>query len=202
MSRPRPWTLRDTACILGVSRNLRVREVTMSARSIGVIAVILLSTLAPACSKKESAETSSASDAPLEEAFAKSSIAWVVKNDGRIRADVKDASGAPISSDATGTVEWTTESGEARSAKLAYDAEAKVLVAAGPAPTQDITPIKYQIVAKGDTLAGTLHVPVGGTAALAANANDVKDNAGEAKGPVSARSGAPRIVPCPHARAL
>ena len=144
--------------------------------------VLVVAACALACSKKDAAEdpATTASAAPLIEAFSTGSVAWVVDKAGHIRADVKDANGVPIAKDATGTVEWKTDSGETHSAPLAYDADAKALVAVGPPPTQDITPLHYQIVAKGEHLAGTLHVPVGGTVALAA---DAKDGTTDAKGP-------------------
>ncbi len=152
----------------------------MSVRSTG-IALVLLGCLL-ACSKKDVGEAaaSAASLGAVVESFEGGSIGWNIAGDGRIRAEVKDASGTPVTKDSSGTVEWKTESGETKSAKLTYDSDAKALVAAGPPPTQDITTLTYRIETKGAPLAGTLHVPVGGTAALA---NETNNDTTDAKGP-------------------
>lgn len=125
-------------------------------------------------SETQSAVMTSAKDA-IVEGFANGSIAWLIGADGNVQADVTDKAGAPITKDVSGTISWTSESGEARTAKLAYDDGKKALVGKGPEPKQDVTEVKYEIKSPPGPFEGTLHVPAGGTSALAADAKTAAD---------------------------
>ncbi|MDF2697733.1 MAG: hypothetical protein K0S65_6116 [Labilithrix sp.] len=148
-------------------------------RHSNVALLFVLLACAPGCTKKESEEKPASTektspsgtfDTALVEAFTNASLAWVVDPDGKIRVDVRDKDGAAIAKTANGTVEWAGEGGNKSSAKLAYDDGAKALVTAGPPLKQDITELKYTVALPNDSLAGTLHVPTGGTSALVEDA--------------------------------
>ncbi len=159
---------------------------TNARRGMVLVALALALPAAAACSKKDQAtaaseEPTSSANAVVE-AFTNATIAWVVDAEGHVRAQLRANDGAVLTKDAKGTVEWT-QAGERRSAKLVYDPELKALTADGPPPNRDITELKYEVVASGEPLAGTLHVPVGGTAALAADAKLAEGVKAEAVGP-------------------
>ncbi len=130
-----------------------------------------------ACGKKESRaggdeSAASASLGGLVETHAQGSILWDIDAEGVVRADLRDLDDAHVSKNAKGTIEWK-ENDEPKRAKLEYDADAKVLLAHGPAPTAEITELRYVVVQGDAPVQGTLHVPAGGTASLAAQ-GDVK----------------------------
>lgn len=153
-----------------------------SSRSSIVCSVLVASLAIGGCSKgSESAGTPSADS--VVEVLSNGMIAWRVGGDGKIVAAVEDKDGKSISKDAQGTVTWSTDSGETRSAKLAYDTDAKALVANGPVPKADITELKYDVTTKSGPLTGVLQVPVGGTSALVSNAKAATDAGADAPGP-------------------
>jgi hypothetical protein len=137
------------------------------------------------CSKSGDGANAIGAESALVEVLENGTVAWRVGADGKIVAEVTDKEGKPASKDASGTVTWKSESGEPGSAKLAYDADAKALVGAGPAPKADFTELKYDITAKPGALTGVLQVPVGGTAALVADAKAAEKEklAADATGP-------------------
>jgi hypothetical protein len=148
-------------------------------RRSNVALLFLLLACASGCTKKESEEKPASTekssptgtfDKALVEVFTNASLAWVIDPNGKIRVDVRDKDGAAIAKTANGTVEWEGEGGNKSSAKLAYDDGAKALVTAGPPLKQDITELKYTVALPNDSLAGTLHVPTGGTSALVEDA--------------------------------
>lgn len=134
------------------------------------------------CSKAGDATNGLAADSALVEVLESGTVAWRVGGDGKIAAEVTDKDGKPVTKDATGTVTWSG-AGEPGSAKLAYDGDAKALVAAGPPLKADVTELKYEIAAPSGALTGVLHVPVGGTAALVADAKASEKVAAPATGP-------------------
>lgn len=157
----------------------------MLARSyrVSVACSLLVASLAIGGCSKSNESASAANAESLVEVLSNGMIAWRVGSDGKIVAEIDDKDGKPISKDAQGTVTWSTDSGEAGSAKLTYDANVKALVANGPVPKADITELKYDITSKSGPLTGVLQVPVGGTSALVSNAKATADAGSDAPGP-------------------
>src|SRR5262249_19063015 len=157
------------------------------------------------CAKKEepAPEPSSGTTAPVEigadtivEEHEDASVAFSVAPDGQFRGQVRTKDGAVVRENVSGKVEWgapTVEadakagaSAEARVVPLQSDATTGVLFAAGPKLEADLTPIRYSLDVSGKAVAGTLHVPIEGTAALVASAK------------ASASVEAPKIKVGPH----
>lgn len=135
------------------------------------------------CSKAADTNDVMITDSALIEVLGNATVAWRVGADGKTAAQITDKDGKPVTKDARGTIAWKTDSGEAASAKLSYDADAKALVAAGPPPRADITELKYEIAVKDGAITGALHVPVGGTAAIVSGAKASEKIATDATGP-------------------
>lgn len=135
------------------------------------------------CSKSGDASHAITAESAIVEVLENGTVAWRVGADGKIVAEVSDKDGKPISKDAQGTVTWKSDSGQPASAKLSYDSDAKALVATGPAPKADVTDVDYAITAPSGAIAGVLQVPVGGTAALVADAKTAEKVDADATGP-------------------
>lgn len=101
------------------------------------------------------------------------SVAWKVDADGSVKAQVS-VEGKPVQKDVSGTLVWKA-AGEPKTVPLAADAKTGILVAAGPKLEADITEISYTVNVSSKPLSGTLHVPVGGTAQLVADAKAAVD---------------------------
>lgn len=95
-------------------------------------------------------------------------ITWSVTGDGHVEAAVKRPDGQAVTKDITGMVTWPGEIADDQRA-LELGAEGH-LFASGPALEQDLTEIDYDLVIEGKPWSGVLHVPRGGTRAIAAEA--------------------------------
>lgn len=148
---------------------------------VSIASLVLL--LASACGNKETpapapvvaGETEATVTAdlgpdPLVEQHDDGSVAWRIDPDGQARAVVSTSAGAPIKQDLGGTLIYKVEGGEPRTVPLVMDAKTGVLVAAGPKLEADLTEVDYTITVSGKPWSGVMHVPAGGTAALAASA--------------------------------
>lgn len=114
------------------------------------------------------ADESTSKDALIED-HEGGSVAWTITKDGQAKAIV-NATGDAKAQPATGTLTWKANATDApRTIPLAADANG-ALVASGPALSADITEIGYALDVSGKSWTGTLHVPAGGTAQLAADA--------------------------------
>jgi hypothetical protein len=122
------------------------------------------------------AEASLGADAIVEE-HEGGTVAWNVAPDGNVRAAVM-VEGKPVQKDVTATLVWKAGAeAEAKTVPLTVDAKTGFLVGAGPKLEADITEVNYTINVNSKPWSGALHVPVGGTAQLVANAKasvDVK----------------------------
>jgi hypothetical protein len=150
----------------------------------GSIASLIL-VLVSACSHKESpppapapaveSEAEATVDAdlgaePLVEQHDDGSVAWRIDPDGQVRAAASASTGARIKQDVGGTLVYKLDGAEPRTVPLVMDAKTGVLAAAGPRLEADLTEVDYTITVSGKPWSGVLHVPAGGTAALAASA--------------------------------
>ena len=149
------------------------------------IASLFLLVLASGCASKD-APVPSASSAvetgaeatvsgdlgpdPLVEQHDDGSVAWRIDPDGKVKATASTTAGAPIKQDLGGTLVYKVAGGEPRTVPLVMDAKTGVLVAAGPKLEADLTEVDYTITVSGKPWSGVMHIPVGGTAALAASA--------------------------------
>jgi hypothetical protein len=93
------------------------------------------------------------------------SVGWTVANDGSVKADVRDSSGAPLADDVAGTLE-TGDGASAKTVVLEPVAGSTLFGATLPAFSSDLTPVTYAIK-QGNVLAnGTFFVPAGGSSVL------------------------------------
>lgn len=97
------------------------------------------------------------------------SVAWNVGADGSVKAALTATDGKPIKDDVSGSLVWKAN-GEPKSVPLTLDAKTGVFVAAGPKLEADLTEIDYTFNVSSKPWTGALHVPVGGTAKLMADA--------------------------------
>jgi hypothetical protein len=151
-------------------------------RSLALLALVLAAA-APGC--KSDAEVSSnvtanaemavgaeaalGADAIVEE-HEGGTVAWDVAPDGNVRAAVV-VEGKPVQKDVSATLVWKAGAeAEAKTVPLTVDAKTGFLVGAGPKLEADITEVNYTINVNSKPWSGALHVPVGGTAQLVANA--------------------------------
>ena len=107
---------------------------------------------------------------PLVEQHDEGSVAWRIDPDGQARAAVSTSAGAPIKQDLGGTLVYKVDGGEPRTVPLVMNAKTGVLDAAGPKLSADLTEVDYTITVSGKPWSGVMHVPAGGTAALAVSA--------------------------------
>jgi len=115
------------------------------------------------------AEAALGADAIIEE-HEGGSVAWDVAPDGNVRAAVV-VDGKPVQKDVNATLVFKAGAdAEARTVPLTVDAKTGFLVGAGPKLEADITEVNYTINVNRKPWSGALHVPVGGTAQLVANA--------------------------------
>jgi hypothetical protein len=156
-------------------------------RSFAILALLLVSA-APGCKGDAqvssdvtaNAETAVGAEAALGaeavvEEHEGGTVAWHVAPEGNVRAAVT-VEGKPVQKDVTGTAVWKVN-GETKTVPLTLDAKTGFLVGAGPKLEADITEVNYTVNVSSKPWSGTLHVPVGGTAQLVANAKasvDVK----------------------------
>lgn len=98
---------------------------------------------------------------------------WSVAPEGQVKLLVKGSDGKPIDKNVTGTLMVKAAGDkEAKPTTVNLEPEPKtgLLVATVPKLEADITEIKYELKADGKPMKGALHVPVGGTAEIVANA--------------------------------
>lgn len=144
-----------------------------------LVSIVALALCAPGCSKKNDKETAEegressfekAASASLVEQFERGSVAWNVSANGQVLARVQDDGGKDITKDVKGTIAWS-EGDDTRTAPLEWDSKHEALVAKGPALQTDLTEIRYTLISEGEPVAGALHVPSDGSAAISADAN-------------------------------
>ncbi|MFO0754998.1 MAG: hypothetical protein U0359_00785 [Byssovorax sp.] len=135
-----------------------------------LLALALTATLAaaPACTRSASPSAASIEQTPeaITEENDSGSITWSIGADGQVRALAKSTDGKPITSNVSGQMTFRSSSGD-QQAPLTLDEKSGLLVASGPALTDDLTPVDYTITVDGKPWTGTLHLPRGGTKALA-----------------------------------
>jgi hypothetical protein len=150
-----------------------------------IFALVSLTGGAAGCSKKDGDATQSAEAqaSALVEVFETGSLAWTIDDAGKVRLDVRDKDGTSISKKAAADLEWQTETGEQKTVKLAFDDKANALAGTGPAAKGDITLLRYKVTGGAAPMTGTLHVPVGGTIALAKDATEAEKVTAPATGP-------------------
>jgi hypothetical protein len=142
---------------------------------------------APACSKKGDTATAEGLDksgeAITEENDA-GSITWSVSPDGKVAAALKSTDGQPITKDVSGQLTWKASSGDAK-VPASVDGKSGLVTASGPKLEDDLTEIDYAFTVAGKPWTGALHVPKGGTKALADDAKQAAASpvAADAKGP-------------------
>ena len=107
---------------------------------------------------------------PLVQQHDEGSVAWRIEPDGQVKAVALTSAGARVKQDLGGTLIYKVEGGEPRTVPLVMDAKTGVLIAAGPKLEADLTEVDYTITVSGKPWSGVMHVPVGGTAALATSA--------------------------------
>jgi hypothetical protein len=105
--------------------------------------------------------------AALVEKLDEGSVAWNIHSDGTVRALLKARDDKPITANASGKI--TT--GDGVVVELTQDAKSGVLEGKGLKLNSDLTQAKYDLVVEGKPWTGTLFVPIGGTADLAAGAS-------------------------------
>lgn len=135
-----------------------------------LLALALATTLAaaPACNRSASPSAESIEKAPeaITEENDSGSITWSIGADGQVRALAKSTDGKPITGNISGQLTWKPSSGDQQT-PLTLDEKSGLLVSSGPALTDDLTPVDYTITVDGKPWTGTLHLPRGGTKALA-----------------------------------
>lgn len=115
-------------------------------------------------------EAAVGADAVVEE-HEGGAVALSVAPDGNVRAAVSGPDNKPIRENISGTLVWKASAdAEAKTIPLTVDAKTGLLVAAGPKLEADLSEINYTISVNAKPWSGSLHVPVGGTAALVAGA--------------------------------
>lgn len=132
----------------------------------------------PACGKKDAtpesgaaAESASVED-ELTEQHPAATVGWVVTPDGLVQLHVKAPDGTPISKTVTGTVtaKPLEKGAKPTTATLAADAKPGAYLATLPKLNADLTDVSYTLDVGGKPVAGTLHLPRGGTKQLVASA--------------------------------
>jgi len=92
-------------------------------------------------------------------------IAWIIRADGSVKAQVKSRDDKAIMANASGKI--TANDGVV---ELAQDSKSGVLEGKGLKLNGALTPAKYDLVIEGKPWTGTLFLPAGGTVELVANA--------------------------------
>lgn len=138
------------------------------------------------------AENIEASEDVLPEGHDEGTVVWRIAPDGQVRALVKAPDGKPIEKDVSGTLIVPGASGEQRVA-LNYDTDQKLLVGAAPKLEADLTELRYEIKVSDKTWTGALHVPAGGTKALAEGSKKATAKV-EVKGKTGPNGGVIQVV--------
>jgi hypothetical protein len=97
------------------------------------------------------------------------SVAWSVDPSGKVSAVVTGKDGKPVTENVSGALAWK-DGGDTKTIPLTADATTHALVAEGPKLSADITEVGYTLSVGGKPWSGTLDLPPGGTAELAADA--------------------------------
>ncbi|MFT3772011.1 MAG: hypothetical protein QM820_41925 [Minicystis sp.] len=123
-------------------------------------------------------------------------ITWSITTDGRFEAVVKDPQGKVVDKDVTGVVVWPGEAAD----YIEYVTQTPEghLVGQGLALDADLTEIDYDLVIGGKAWSGVLHVPRGGTRAIAEDAPKAEADDNAPGGPGAA--GKPGAGPAPAGR--
>ncbi len=93
-------------------------------------------------------------------------IAWIIRADGSVKAQVKSRDDKPIMANASGKMTANTDA----AIELTQDAKTGVLEGKGLKLNGALTPAKYDLTIEGKPWSGTLFLPAGGTADLVAGA--------------------------------
>jgi hypothetical protein len=118
------------------------------------------------CSRS-SVEGAATDSAAFVETSNVGSVAWSIAPDGGVHARVKTPDGKLATENVSGTMEWKTASGP-KTVVLTPDKRSGELVAAAPTLEADLTQVDYTVSVQGAPMSGTLFLPRGGTADLAA----------------------------------
>lgn len=134
------------------------------------LAVVALALVGCGSSKTEAEEIFDSREAIVEQNGA-TRVALAVDRGGKAKLSVKGADGKPVEG-VTGTLTVKGEGPKAQPTRvpLAPDPKTKVLTAALPELTDDLTEVRYDLNVNGRPLNGTMHVPAGGTNELEENA--------------------------------
>jgi len=150
----------------------------MSIRTRPLLLAALLTALAPAAAcgdKADNAIATSALDAvgsdptSCREEFPEGVVAFAVAPDGGVRAGATGADGQPAKIQG-GTLAFRKDGAAPTEAKLVPEGDGTTASAKGPAMDASVTAIDYAVDVGGKTLKGILHLPSGGTKALAESA--------------------------------
>jgi hypothetical protein len=156
----------------------------MSTRSLSLVSLFAAATIVAGCKSDEAVEANASANAGTEdlpltgeistdvvvEEHPAGTVAWDVRPGGEVRALVKLKEGQKPE-DVQGTVVFKASAeAEPRTVPLVYDRRTQLLVAVGPKLEAELTEMSYTLVISGQPWSGTLHVPVGGTAALVTSA--------------------------------
>ena len=123
------------------------------------------------------AESIGDEDAIITEQHDNATVVWNVSADGQVKALVKSPDGKPIDKDVSGTVTWKGSGPDDTPVELplVFDAQAGMLVGTIPKLEGDLTELEYNIQVEGKPVAGTLHLPAGGTKELVLHAKASAD---------------------------
>ncbi|HEU4406931.1 MAG TPA: hypothetical protein VFS43_16810 [Polyangiaceae bacterium] len=134
------------------------------------LVVVALALVGCGSSKTEAEEIFDSREAIVEQNGA-TRLALAVDRGGKAKLSVKGADGKPVEG-VTGTLTVKGEGPKAPATRvpLAPDPKTKVLTAALPELTDDLTEVRYDLSVNGRPLNGTMHVPAGGTKELEENA--------------------------------
>lgn len=115
------------------------------------------------------------------EKFDGANVGWVIDGNDQVRAVVEGSDGKPLAKDVTGLLVYKASDGTSKTVALAPDAKSGTLVATGPKLDAPLTEVDYTVTSAGKPLSGTIYVPAGGTASIAAEAK-VSVDAGTSAG--------------------
>jgi hypothetical protein len=111
-------------------------------------------------------------------------VGWLLENDGAVKADVRDKSGAPIADDFVGTLA-TGEGNERKVVSLAPLDGTTLFGGALPSFTADLTAVTYALKQGADLFNGTFYVPAGGSSVLTDKPAEAPAPAGTAAAPAT-----------------
>lgn len=141
-----------------------------------LVALVTAGATLTACSKSDTevaAESTAEAagslyEGSLTEAHDSGTVTWHVAPDGQVKAIVKSPDGKLIDKNVSGELVWKGPTGE-KKIPIAQDGNG-LLMAAGPALEGDLTEVKYTLTVDSKPWVGALHLPAGGTPALAESA--------------------------------